>query len=187
MSEGVAPERRPIERFRSYLLLLARMNLDGGPGGRIDPSDVVQQTLLEAHAKADQFHGDGAALAAWLRQALVNNLRDARRALGRRRRDVRREQSLEEAVERSSARLEGFLAASQPSPSQQAARNEEALRLADALAGVPEPQREAIVLHHLQGCSLAETARRLGRTDAAAAGLLHRGLKRLRELMNAGG
>ena len=186
MCEEVVPDRRPMERFRSYLLLLARMSLDGGPGGRIDPSDVVQQTLLEAHAKAGQFHGDSAALAAWLRQALVNNLRDARRALGRRKRDVRRERSLEEAVERSSARLEALLAAAAPSPSERAARNEELLRLADALAGLPEAQREAVVLHHLQGCSLAETARQLGRTDAAVAGLLHRGLRKLRELLTPG-
>jgi RNA polymerase sigma-70 factor (ECF subfamily) len=72
------------------------------------------------------------------------------------------------------------------SPSQQAARNEDLLRLADAVAQLPEAQREAVVLHHLQGCSLTETARRLGRTDAAVAGLLHRGLKRLRELMTPG-
>ena len=116
MSEEVGPERRSLERFRSYLLILARMNLNGGPRNRIDPSDVVQQTLLEAHAKADQFHGDSAALAAWLRQALVNNLRDTRRALGRRKRDVRRERSLEEAVEQSSARLEGLLAAPHSTP-----------------------------------------------------------------------
>ncbi len=71
-----APRMRSLEDFRSYLLLLARMQLDAGPRNRIDPSDVVQQTLLEAHAKADQFHGDDSALAAWLRQALVNNLRE---------------------------------------------------------------------------------------------------------------
>ncbi len=186
MSPEGAPQKRSLEQFRSYLLLLARVRLGPGPTNRIDPSDLVQQTLLEAHAKADQFHGDDSALAAWLRQALVNNLRDAHRALRRGKRDVRRERSLEEAVEQSSARLEGMLAASQSSPSQRAVRNEELLRLADALIQVHEAQREAIVLHHLQGCSLAETAQQLGKTDAAVAGLLHRGLKSLRELMTPG-
>src|SRR3954471_23309004 len=122
-----APRRLRLERFRSYLLLLARARAGATPGGRLDPSDVVQQTLLEAHAKADQFEGDDSALAAWLRQALVNNLKDAWRALRRGKRDIRREQSLEDAVERSSARLEGMLAApSAPggSPSRQAVRNE---------------------------------------------------------------
>jgi RNA polymerase sigma-70 factor (ECF subfamily) len=60
------------------------------------------------------------------------------------------------------------------------------LRLADALRQLPEPQREAIFWHHLQGCSLSETATRLGRTDAAVAGLLHRGLRKLREVMSRG-
>src|ERR1700722_12099756 len=119
---------RSLEAFRSYLLLLARLQLDPGPSNRIDPSDVVQQTLLEAHARADQFRGDDSALAAWLRQALANNLRDAWRALHRAKRDVRREQSLEEAVEQSTARLEGILAAPDSSPSQRAARNEDLLR-----------------------------------------------------------
>lgn len=190
MNRPDTPPNRPLSDFRSYLLLLARLQLDGGPRNKIDASDIVQQTLLEAHAKADQFHGDDAALAAWLRQALVNNVRDAWRALRKGKRDVRREQSLEEAVERSSARLQGVLAAPAApggSPSHQAMRNEDLLRLADALTRLPEAQREAIVLHHLQECSLAMTAQRMGRTDAAVAGLLHRGLKRLREIMAAGG
>ncbi len=187
MTDHVPATNRPPEAFRSYLLLLARLQLDQGLGGRIDPSDVVQQTLLEAHAKAAQFHGDDAALLAWLRQALANNLRDARRALRRARRDVRREQSLPDAVEQSSARLEGILAAPDSSPSQRAVRGEDLIRLADALTQIPTAQRDAIVLHHLQDCTLAETARRLGRTDAAVAGLLHRGLKKLRALMSPGG
>src|SRR5262245_65052421 len=112
--------RRPLEQFRSYLLVLARMQLGTGPGHRVDPSDIVQQTLLEAHARAGQFQGDDSGLAAWLRQALVNNLRDAWRALRREKRDIRREQTLPEAVEQSSARLEGILAAPHSSPSQRA-------------------------------------------------------------------
>jgi RNA polymerase sigma-70 factor, ECF subfamily len=180
---------RFLEQFRSYLLLLARLQLQAGPRNRIDPSDVVQQTLLEGHARIDQFQGDDSGLAAWLRKALANNLRDAWRALRVGKRDIRRERSLADALQRSSARLEAmFVAATGPgmSPSQQAVRNEEILRLADALTQLPESQREAIVLHHLQGCSLAMTAETLRKTDAAVAGLLHRGLKRLREIMTQG-
>jgi len=186
MDKENARPKRSLEAFRSYLLLLARIQLDPGPRNRIDPSDIVQQTLLEAHAKADQFQGDDSAQAAWLRQALVNNLRDAWRALRRDKRDIDREQAMEVAVEQSSARLAGMLATSQSSPSQRAVRNEDLLQLADALAQIPEAQRQAIVLHHLQDCSLSETARSLGKTDAAVAGLLHRGLKKLRELMTRG-
>jgi RNA polymerase sigma-70 factor (ECF subfamily) len=175
-----------LERYRSYLLLIAGLQLEGPARKRIDPSDIVQQTLLEAHARMPQFRGDESALAGWLRQALVNNLRDAWRALKRDKRDVRRELALDAGMANSSARLEAFLAAAQSSPSQQAVRNEDLLRLADALAQLPEPQRQAIVLHHLHCCSLTETARQLQRSDAAVAGLLHRGLKTLRRLMDPG-
>jgi RNA polymerase sigma-70 factor (ECF subfamily) len=186
MTAPDAPRNRPLEEFRSYLLLLARVQLDPGPGNRVDASDVVQQTLLEAHAKLAQFRGGDDALAAWLRAALANNLRDACRALRRAKRDVRREEPID-GIDRSSDRLGGLLAAPDSSPSVRAGRAEDLLRLADALARLPEAQREAIVLHHLHGHPLAETARRLGRTDAAAAGLLHRGLKALRTLMTPGG
>src|SRR5262249_62157820 len=101
----------------------------------------------------------------------------------RQRRDVARERSLEAALEDSSAQLGGWLAADQSSPSVQAARHEEEVRLAAALAGLPEAQREALVLQHWHGLTLAEVGARLGRTPAAVAGLLKRGLKRLRELL----
>jgi RNA polymerase sigma-70 factor (ECF subfamily) len=172
-----------LERYRSYLLLLARMQLDGRPRAKIDASDIVQQTLLEAHAHRKQFAGDESGFRAWLRRALVNNLRDALRAIRRGKRDVAREQSLEVVVEASSARLGEWLAVDNSSPSQKAASNEDLLRLADALEQLPKPQREAIVFHHLQRWTLAEVAETLGRSEAAVAGLLHRGLRRLRELM----
>jgi RNA polymerase sigma-70 factor (ECF subfamily) len=173
-----------VERYRSYLLLLARIQLDARPRAAVDASDVVQQTLLEAHAKKDQFAGDDAGMAAWLRRALANNIRDAFRRLRRYKRDVARERSLEQAVEESSLRLANCLAAKGPSPSFQAAKTEDLLRLADALQELPDGQREAVALHHLHGWALAEIAEHLGRSDGAVAGLLHRGVRRLREIMN---
>lgn len=173
-----------LERYRSYLLLLARMQLNARPQSKVEASDVVQHTLLEAHAKRQQFSGDADGFAAWLRKALANNIRDAMRQARRQKRDVSRERSLEAALEQSSARLGDCLAAAQSSPSRQAVRSEELLRLSDALLALPDAQREAVTLHHLQGWKLGEVAARLGRSDAAVAGLLHRGLRRLRELMN---
>jgi RNA polymerase sigma-70 factor (ECF subfamily) len=178
-------QREPcLEQYRSYLLLLARMQLDARPQTKVEASDVVQHTLLEAHAKRQQFSGDEDGLAAWLRKALANNIRDALRQARRQKRDVSRERSLEAALEQSSARLGACLAAAQSSPSQQAVKSEELLRLCDALLALPDAQREAVVLHHLQGWTLTEVAAHLDRTDAAVAGLLHRGLRRLRELMH---
>jgi RNA polymerase sigma-70 factor (ECF subfamily) len=83
----------------------------------------------------------------------------------------------------SSLRWQAWLADGQTSPSQKAEKNEDLLRLANALEKLPAPQREAVVLHHLQAMSLAELAKYLGRSEPAVAGLLHRGLKKLRELL----
>jgi RNA polymerase sigma-70 factor, ECF subfamily len=170
-----------LGRFREYLLLLARLHLGDQLRGKLDASDVVQQTLLEAYRKKAQFRGQSEAeMAGWLRQMLACNLTDAIRALGRAKRDVARERSLEAALEQSSANLAAWLAAEQSSPSQQAQRHEEVLRLAEALATLPEAQREALVLRHCQGLSLAAISQQLGRSPAAVAGLLKRGLRELR-------
>ena len=62
-------------------------------------------------------------------------------------------------------------------------KNEQLLRLTAALVRLPDAQREAVILHHLQGMTLPTVAARLGRSEPAVAGLLHRGLKKLRELL----
>ncbi len=178
-------DEQAVEQYRSYLLLLARMQLDARAQHKVEASDVVQHTLLEAHAKRQQFAGDEGGFAAWLRTALANNIRDALRRARRQKRDVARERSLEAAVEDSSQRLGQWLAADATSPSMQAVRNEDLLRMADALLKLPDAQRDAVVLHHLHGWTLGEVAERLARTDAAVAGLLHRGLRKLKELMQA--
>ena len=172
-----------LERFRAYLRLLARMHLDPRLQSKLDPSDVVQQTLLRAHQARHDFRGGSEAeLAAWLRQILARNLAHAVRDLGRAKRDIGRERSLEAALDASSARLEAWLAAEQSSPSQKAQHNEQVARLAEAMEELPDAQREALVLHYWQGQSLAEIGQQLGRTPAAVAGLLHRGLEQLRSL-----
>lgn len=171
------------DRYRSYLLLLARMQLDARPRSRVEPSDIVQQTLLDAHAQLQPFQGNEGAYLAWLRKVLANNLRDAWKALRRGKRDIARERSLDVAVDESSARIACWLASDQSSPSRRAIRVEDMLQLADALALLPDAQREAIVLHHLQGWTLREVAAQMERGEPAVAGLLHRGLKQLRELM----
>ena len=179
MNDAAEP---PLDRFRSYLLLLAQMQLDPRWKAKLDASDLVQQTLLEAHEKRQQFQGDDAAMMGWLRRSLANNLVDQVRALTRDKRNVFREQSLH-SVDKSSANMQRWLAANQSSPSTQAVRNEDLLRLADALMQLGQPQRDAVVLHHLQDCTLKETAEALGRSEPAVAGLLHRGLRRLREIL----
>jgi RNA polymerase sigma-70 factor (ECF subfamily) len=171
-----------LERYRDYLRLLARMQLNPRLRAKVDASDVVQQTLMQAYQARDQFRGQSPAeMAGWLRQILARNLAHQQRDHGRARRDVARERSLEVKLNDSSARLEGWLAAEQSSPSQRAQRNEQLIHLAHALNQLPESQREAVVLHYWQSWSLADIAKHLDRTPAAVAGLLHRGLTALRE------
>jgi RNA polymerase sigma-70 factor (ECF subfamily) len=182
--ETQAPE---LERFRSYLRLLARLHLDPRLRGKLDPSDLVQQTFLQAYQAWRQFRGTTEAeLAGWLRQILARNLAHATRDLGRARRDVSRERSLEAALEQSSAQLEALLAVEQSSPSQQVERQEQLLRLAGALEQLPEAQREAVVLQYWRGWSLAQIGAHLGRSPEAVAGLLKRGLKQLRQWLPEG-
>jgi RNA polymerase sigma-70 factor (ECF subfamily) len=179
---------RDLERFRDYLTLLARLQVSRKLRARVDVSGVVQMTLLEAHRARDQFRGQTEAeQTAWLRRILANNLADELRKLDAARRDVARELSLEEVLAESSSRVEAFLAARESSPSRQAGRAEESLRLARALGLLPEKQRRAVELHHIKGWPLEEIAQELGCTRPAVAGLLHRGLKKLREVLGADG
>jgi RNA polymerase sigma-70 factor (ECF subfamily) len=175
---------RTFERFRAYLRLLGRLHLDPRLKGKLDPSDVVQQTLMQAYQAQDQFRGtsDGERVV-WLRQILARNLAMAVRDFAREKRDVAREHSLDAALAESSSRLDAWLAAEQSSPSQRAERNEQVLRLAEALEALPEAQREALILQHWKNWSLAQIGEHLGRSQEAVAGLIKRGLKQLRQLL----
>jgi RNA polymerase sigma-70 factor (ECF subfamily) len=186
MAEADAADR-PLERYREYLRLLARVQLGARLRGKLDPSDVVQQAVLQAHARRGQFRGTTEAeWLGWLRAILANALAAAAREFDAAARDLARERSLDAELDRSSDRLEGLLAAEQSSPSEGAANGEQLLRLARALARLPDDQRRVIELHHLKGLPVAAVAAEVGRTRPAVAGLLYRGLKRLRELLAAG-
>jgi RNA polymerase sigma-70 factor (ECF subfamily) len=160
--------------------MLARLDLEPQLQGKLDLSGVVQQTMLEAYQSLEKFHGQtDNALAGWLRQILNRNLLDEVRKLKR----VKFDATLERSLEASSERLHAFLEADQTSPSEQAQRNEQLLRLTMALEQLPDDQQIVVVRHHLQGATLAEVASEMNRSKGAVAGLLHRGLKRLRELL----
>jgi RNA polymerase sigma-70 factor (ECF subfamily) len=174
-----------LEPYRSYLEVLARVHLAPRLRGKLDPADVVQQTLLRAcSAWSSLQNTEPAVVAVWLRRILARTLADVVKHYDRDRRAVDLELSLEADLDRSASGLAGWLAADQTSPSQVAVRNEELLRLADALAALPEPQREVVVLKHLRGWTLQRIGDHLGRTVPAVASLLRRGLEELRRRLS---
>jgi RNA polymerase sigma-70 factor (ECF subfamily) len=134
--------------YRNYLGLLARTGLDASLQGKADPSDLVQEALLNATVGSGQFRGTtDAELAGWMPRILARCLADFVRHYGTRRRRAGREQSLDQ----SSQAMERILAANGTSPSASAARRDLGVMLSDALAEVSTEHRKVIVLHHLEG------------------------------------
>jgi RNA polymerase sigma-70 factor (ECF subfamily) len=176
---------RLLEAYRSYLALLARLQISRRLQGKIDPADVVQDVFLEAHRNLALFRGTTEAeFAGWLRQILAARLTNlVRHYLGTKRRDVRLEREMAAAVDESSRVLDGGLVARQSSPSERAARCEQAVLLANALAQLPNDQREVLVLRHLEELTFPEVAARMSRTPDSVKGLWTRGLDRLRHIL----
>ena len=157
-----------LDASRNYLMLLARIQLDRRLQGKVAPSDVVQETFLEACRAFPRFSGSTEQdWLAWLRRILVFRLtQTARRFLKARRRDVQMERQWQQEVDRSSARIEA-MAGSFTTPSQKAIRREQAVLLADILSQLPWQYREVIILRHLQQLTFPEVAARLGQSEAS--------------------
>jgi RNA polymerase sigma-70 factor (ECF subfamily) len=173
-----------LELYRNYLRLLARVEIGRRLQGKVDASDLVQETFLEAHRNFARFQGTSEPqLVCWLRQILAAKVAHLlRHYLGTQGRDVRLEQQLEADLNNSSRLLGGDLAAAISSPSQQAARREQSVVLANALARLPEDYREVIVLRHLEGLRFPEISERMGRSLDSVQKLWLRGLTRLRQV-----
>lgn len=169
-----------FEPFRNYLLILAESQLNAKFRSKVDAADVVQQTMLQAHQARDQFRGStDAEMAAWLRSILSNVLYGLAREFSRQRRDITREQSMQ-AVEKSSLQLANLLAATTSSPSAALHRHERANELAQAMLTLTSEQRQAIMLKYWQGATLVEIGAHLGKSTEAVAGLIFRGMQKLR-------
>lgn len=168
-----------LVRYSDYLAMLGRAQLHDQFEGKIDLSGVVQVTLHEAASSSKMNELTDEEKLAWLRRVFANNLTDEVRRLQADKRDINRERAIEE----SSARVDAWLAAGHSSPSECAVRNEDLLRLSAALPNLVEAQRQVVEMHYLQGRTLAAIGVELGRSREAIAGLLFRGLCRLRSLL----
>jgi RNA polymerase sigma-70 factor (ECF subfamily) len=178
---------RLLELYRRYLTLLARVQIGQRLQGKVDAADLVQETFLDAHRNFATFRGGTEGeFVAWLRHILAANLADLlRRYLGSKGRDVRLEREIRDAIDQSSVLLDRGLIASQSSPSEQAARREQAVLLADALGELPDAYREVIVLRHLEGLTFPDVARRMERSLDSVEKLWMRALVQLRKIMGA--
>jgi RNA polymerase sigma-70 factor (ECF subfamily) len=172
-----------LEHYADDLRRLASRRLSPHLRGRLDPSDLVQQTLLVGHERLAQFRGaTHAELRGWLRAILDRMLMLAGRRFNRL--PPERAVSLEWSMGQSSARLADWLAGDDSTPSHRAARGEQLLRLAEAIAALPVDQRTALELHHFHDLPVAAVAIRMDRTVASVTGLLYRGGKSLRQILD---
>jgi len=185
ISEGGESLGQLLELYRNYLRLLASLEIGQRLQVKVDASDLVQETLLEAHKDFGAFRGASEAeLVAWLRQIMASVFCGTlRKYLGTQKRDIRLERTLQESLDRSSLLLGRGFVDPHSSPSQQASRREQSVLLADALAKLPDDYREALVLRHLQGLTFPEISRRMDRSQDSVEKLWMRGLLRLRQIM----
>jgi RNA polymerase sigma-70 factor (ECF subfamily) len=173
-------------RHRPYLRQLVELRLDPRLRPRVDPSDVVQDTQLEAARRLnDYLRQPPLPFRLWLRQLAQDRLLMTRRHhLGAARRALGREVAL---PDRSSLLLAERLQASGAVPGQQLDRQELARRVQWAITRLPEADREVLLMRSFEGLSFAEVACALAIAPAAARKRHGRALLRLGKLLAEGG
>lgn len=180
-----AARERLFARYAAYLGVLARGQVGARLRGKCDPSDVVQLTLLEAHRDFATFHGTAEPeLLGWLRRILAHNLYNEARRFATMQRDAGREVPLDQiraGLDQSSVMLARQVAGGGPTPPQDAARREEAVRVAEALARLPDDYQQVLLLRVFDDLSADEAAARMGRTAGAVRMLQMRALAALRD------
>ena len=184
--EGDEGERdRLFEACRSYLALVARTQVESWLQAKADASDLVQQTLLEAHRGFDRFEGKTEAeWLAWLRRILSHNAADlVRRYRGTTKRQARREIPFRRPSDDSQAAGAPEPAGREPTPSQQLVARDRDLQIAAALDRLTPDHREVIVLRNLERLPFDVVAERMGRSRPAVQMLWARAIKKLQETL----
>jgi RNA polymerase sigma-70 factor (ECF subfamily) len=177
-----------LEQYRPRLRRMIALRLDPRLHGRIDPSDVIQETYLEAAARlAEYLRKPAMPFFLWLRFLAGQRLLMLHRHhLGRRMRDAGREVSIYRGrlPEASSAALAAQLLGHEARPSEAAIRAELKVLLQEALNSMDPLDREILALRHFEQLSLAEAARVLGLTESGACRRHVRALNRLKEILS---
>lgn len=174
-----------LEQYRDHLRAVARRRLGSLLNQRMEISDVVQQTLIEAHHNFRQISGaQHRELQAWLRRILQCNIANAiRDHLYTKKRALTLERSTGVDSEGGAGRDAEMLPGKTVTPSVEASRIEQSLLLLDQLDRLPTDQAAAVRMRYLECRSISEIADELGRSKTAAAGLVKRGMEKLREKM----
>jgi RNA polymerase sigma-70 factor, ECF subfamily len=174
---------RLLARYSNYLTLLARVEVGRRLQGKLDPVDLVQETFLEAHRHFPAFRGaTEPEFVGWLRRILCGVLANTiRRYFGTKARNPRLEQDLQVGIDQSSCVLAGRLISPGSSPSESAARREQAVLFADALDQLPDDYREVLILRHLEGLTFAGVGERMGRSVDSVEKIWLRAVAKLRK------
>jgi RNA polymerase sigma-70 factor, ECF subfamily len=183
--DGAARDRL-FERCRTYVSVVARTQVEGWMRAKVDSSDLVQQTLLEAHRCFVDFRGTTEAeWLAWLKQILAHNTTDfVRRYRGTEKRSVRREVRLH--AQSGDGSGEFFRDPCDPgeTPSQIVSQHEREVQVAEAIDQLSPDHQEVILLRNLQRLSFNEVAERMGRTRPAVQMLWMRALRKLQAILD---
>lgn len=169
-----------LQSYRDYLLLVANKELPADVRPKVAPSDIVQETFVEAREAFAEFPGIAAhEFRAWLKRILINNTKDAiRHYRVVQKRQVSRELSLEATADAAMGTFPGRPVAD-PSPSQCARLHEDRVRLTAALERLPESHRQVIELRNFEQLSFVEIGERTQRTASAARALWIRAIRQL--------
>jgi RNA polymerase sigma-70 factor (ECF subfamily) len=171
-----------LETCRRYLLSVANQELEPELQAKVSPSDVVQESFLEANRDFGQFQGHTQEdLLAWLRRILVHNLANVRRQFYETdKRRIDREVPLGVAL---GGRVEDALLAAPPTPGSELAAREQVGKMLQAVERLPEHYREVLWLRHQEGRSFEEIGARTGRSAEAARKVWARAVELLKELL----
>jgi RNA polymerase sigma-70 factor, ECF subfamily len=179
--------RELLERYRDYLRRMVASRLDRRLAPRLDPSDIVQESLAEAAGRMDDYlRNPTLPFFGWLRLIAGEHIRDAhRRHIFAQRRSIIRETRAPEFDDGSAVDLARQLMAPDTSPSNRLVRQERSEQVKEALASLSPQDREILAMRYVERLSTAEVAEALGINEGAARARHLRAVIRMRRLLEA--
>ena len=186
-AEGDEPARRELlERYRDYLRRMVSARLDRRLAARLDPSDIVQETLADAARQMDKYLRDRTLpFFGWLRLLAGEHIREAHRQhLFAQRRTIHRERRTPEFTDESAVGLFRQLVANDTSPSNRLVRQERSDQVHEAIAALSTNDREILSMRCVENLSMAEMAEALGISEWAAKARHLRAVIRIRSLLD---